>query len=47
MDLNLQRLKLKWLIIVNQPPFDTIIILNTLDSDLPSLSYEQSNLFIP
>ena len=28
----------------NQPPFDTIIILNTLDSDLPSLSFEQSNL---
>ena len=28
----------------NQPPFDTIIILNTLDSELPSLSYDQSNL---
>ena len=27
----------------NYPSFDTIIMLNTLDSDLPSLSYEQSN----
>lgn len=28
---------------INYPSFDTIIMLNTLDSDLPSLSYEQSN----
>lgn len=36
--------KIKMVDYVNQPPFDTIIILNTLDSDLPSLSYDQSNL---
>ena len=36
--------KIKMVDYINQPPFDTIIILNTLDSDLPSLSYEQSNL---
>jgi len=27
----------------DQPTFDTVIILNTLDLDTPSLSYEQSN----
>ncbi|MAV04352.1 MAG: ATP-dependent endonuclease [Flavobacteriaceae bacterium] len=36
--------KIKMVDYNNQPPFDTIIILNTLDSDLPSLSFEQSNL---
>ena len=36
--------KIKMVDYENQPPFDTIIILNTLDSDLPSLSYDQSNL---
>jgi exodeoxyribonuclease-5 len=29
---------------IDQPTFDTVIILNTLDLDTPSLSYEQSNL---
>tara|TARA_B100000780_G_C21125675_1_gene456684 strand:- start:5528 stop:6922 length:1395 start_codon:yes stop_codon:yes gene_type:complete len=36
--------KIKMIDYTNQPPFDTIIILNTLDSELPSLSYDQSNL---
>jgi exodeoxyribonuclease-5 len=36
--------KIKMVDYINQPPFDTIIILNTLNSDLPSLSYDQSSL---
>ena len=36
--------KIKMVDYLNHSPFDTIIILNTLDSDLPSLSYDQSNL---
>ena len=37
-------IKIKMVDYDNQPPFDTIIILNTLNSDMPSLSYDQSNL---
>ena len=37
-------IKIKMVDYANQPSFDTTIILNTLDSDLPSLSYDQSNL---
>ena len=36
--------RIKMVDYINQPPFDTIIILNTLNSDSPSLSYDQSNL---
>jgi len=36
-------LKIKMVDYADQPTFDTVIILNTLDLDTPSLSYEQSN----
>ena len=36
--------KIKMVDYIDQPTFDTVIILNTLDLDTPSLSYEQSNL---
>ena len=36
--------RIKMVDYINQPPCDTIIILNTLNSDSPSLSYDQSNL---
>ncbi|MEO2143891.1 MAG: AAA family ATPase [Flavobacteriaceae bacterium] len=36
--------KIKMVDYIDQPTFDTVIILSTLDLDTPSLSYEQSNL---
>tara|TARA_B100000780_G_scaffold84103_1_gene57528 strand:- start:10837 stop:12231 length:1395 start_codon:yes stop_codon:yes gene_type:complete len=36
-------IKIKMVDYADQPTFDTVIILNTLDLDTPSLSYEQSN----
>ena len=37
-------IKIRMVDYASQPSFDTTIILNTLDSELPSLSYDQSNL---
>ena len=42
--LEFAEVRIKMVDYINQPPFDTIIILNTLNSDSPSLSYDQSNL---
>lgn len=36
--------KIKMVDYIDQPTFNTVIILSTLDLDTPSLSYEQSNL---
>ena len=43
-DFNFAKVKVRMIDYPNQKPFETIVILNTITSESPSLTYEESNL---